>query len=89
MDAGKAGLGATKAVGSAALAVAAVPVKTLSSLVNPTVKEDAEEAIADADEAIAQAALDNAEEAQVEAPNDAEEAQAEAPNDAEVDQSGE
>jgi len=86
-DAGKAGLDATKAVGSAALSVAAVPVKTLSSLVNSSVKDDAKEAIADADEVIAQAEKAAAEESDT--PDTAEEVQAEAPNDAEVDQSGE
>jgi hypothetical protein len=74
---------AGKAVGGAALSVAAIPVKTLSSLVRSAEKE-AVEAIAEAEVAIVEAEV-----AETDAPEDAEVAETDAPEDAEEGQSGE
>lgn len=60
VEAGKTTLSAGRAVGEAALSVAAIPVKTLSSLVSGSVKE-AEVAIAEAEVAIAEAEAPEAE----------------------------
>ena len=87
LEAGKTTLSAGKAVGEAALSVAAIPVKTLGSLVTGTV-EEAEEVIAEAEEVIAEAQATEAEATEAEA-TEGEEVSEEVAEDTGEDQSGE